>query len=162
MALLVIIPSAWTPYLNQLPGRELRQNSKCPMKHTELARMLSFPTCDGKKIKSKVWMDVNYRTIFLLWLYVAGLEGQTKKSDVVRWFMDEFERDATADEFIIKSDRLRKIIDRMAKVDGVIIYVQSEALEGMDAEGAVEGLEETTAEDPVILVHPNYSGDSAE
>ncbi|XP_055332618.1 DNA replication licensing factor Mcm6-like isoform X2 [Paramacrobiotus metropolitanus] len=83
----------------------------------------------------------------------VGLDGENRKSDVVRWFMQKFEPHVTADEFIVKTDRLNKILNHMAKVDHVIMFIQQGTIGAEAADGDQQGPAE---DNPIIIVHPNY------
>ena len=81
----------------------------------------------------------------------SGQEGNVRKSDVLKWYMDEICKDIESqEEALEKKQIVEKVIDRLAYQDNVLIPLTRTGLKG--------GAEEN--EDPIIVAHPNYVVDA--
>lgn len=87
-----------------------------------------------------------------------GFEG-VRKSDVVNWYLKEMEEEIeTEEELIEKKTKVEKVIDRLVHRDHVIIELAKTGLKTRRVgTPAVEGEEMVTEEDPLLVVHPNFS-----
>lgn len=79
-----------------------------------------------------------------------GKEGQTRRSDVLNWYLTEVEELEDREEALEKKQVLEKVLDRLAYQDNVLIPLNKSGLKGDDS---------STSEDPILLVHPNYVSD---
>lgn len=81
-----------------------------------------------------------------------GVEGATKKTDVINFYLSEIDKDLESiEELAQRKQILDKVIDRMAYQDAVLIPVTKTGLKRTANEETVPN------EDPILIVHPNYN-----
>ncbi|XP_041460150.1 zygotic DNA replication licensing factor mcm6-B-like [Lytechinus variegatus] len=87
-----------------------------------------------------------------------GFEG-VRKSQVVNWYLEEMQEEIeTEEELIEKKTKVEKVIDRLVHRDHVIIELAQTGLKTRRPGAHVEeGEEMVTEEDPLMVVHPNFS-----
>ena len=100
--------------------------------------------------------------MFVIQLRREEAEGTSegmKKSDLIQWYLSECQDINTEAELIETKVLCDKVIDRLVKIDGVLIALKStkEYMEQQEKEGEEEGDEEKPDDDPLLVVHPNYS-----
>ena len=79
-----------------------------------------------------------------------GEEGQTRRSDVLEWYLTEVEEIEDREEAVEKKQIIEKVLDRLSYQDNVLIPLSKAGLKGDDT---------PLNEDPILLVHPNYVSD---
>ena len=91
-----------------------------------------------------------------------AMPGNTKRSDVINWYLSEIvvqEQEVdNQDELLERKAIAEKVIDRLAYEDSVLIPLNKTGLGGGGAkadqqDGAAQ------AEDPYLVVHPNFVAD---
>jgi len=89
-----------------------------------------------------------------------SMPGNTKRSDVINWYLTEIvvqEQEVdNQDELLERKAIAEKVIDRLAYEDSVLIPLNKTGLGGgakADQDGAAQ------AEDPYLVVHPNFVAD---
>jgi len=88
-----------------------------------------------------------------------AMPGNTKRSDVINWYLTEIvvqEQEVdNQDELLERKAIAEKVIDRLAYEDSVLIPLNKTGLGG--AKGDQDG--GAQAEDPYLVVHPNFVAD---
>lgn len=77
---------------------------------------------------------------------------QMTKSELLNWYCEEIEKDVESqDEMLERRQIAEKVIDRLSFADNVLIPISKT---GLSRKAGAEG--DGPAEDPVLVVHPNY------
>lgn len=79
---------------------------------------------------------------------VTGESEGMKKSDLIQWYLSECQEIETEEQLIEAKTLCDKVIDRLIRVDSVLIPIRT-----------TEQYQSDSDEEPLLVVHPNYSTD---
>ncbi|XP_071505801.1 zygotic DNA replication licensing factor mcm6-like [Diadema antillarum] len=86
-----------------------------------------------------------------------GFEG-VRRSDVVNWYLKEMEEEIESEEELVeKKTKVEKVIYRLIHRDHIIIELAKTGLKRKKGVAEGEGEEEVVEEDPLLVVHPNFT-----
>ncbi|RKP02965.1 hypothetical protein CXG81DRAFT_10117 [Caulochytrium protostelioides] len=86
-------------------------------------------------------------------------EGGCTRSSLVAWYLEALEADeriTTEEEFMLESKKIKSVLNRLVKVDGVLIQVSETQTEAEAEQLAESGESAPLSKDPILMVHPNF------